>query len=297
MDNKYFLYFNNWWNGFFNGIDANNINFFKKLFSLTKYNNFEITNNLDKANILIEAGKPIDEIINKKEWILKINFIGEPVLPDHNKYDIVLTGSTNIPNCIDLPISVMYTLGNNYFEKINNKNKIINSIPPNFCCFVVSNPNSPSRNKMFDIINNYKKVNSAGRYKNNTNNSIVHLNWWSTEYINYLKTHKFMICFENTKMENYSTEKIINAFLANTIPIYWATHEIKKLFNENALLFLEDESEESFKNLLDKIIELDNNNEKYLEFINRPRFTDENLKYWEQNYTFNALANKINLFN
>ena len=32
---KYYIYFNNWWGGFFNGSDKCNIEFFKRLFTLT----------------------------------------------------------------------------------------------------------------------------------------------------------------------------------------------------------------------------------------------------------------------
>jgi len=36
------------------------------------------------------------------------------------------------------------------------------------------------------------------------------------------------------------------------------------------MLFLEDESVESYEKLMNEIIELDNDDAKYLEFINRP---------------------------
>jgi hypothetical protein len=58
-------------------------------------------------------------------------------------------------------------------------------------------------------------------------------------------------------------------------------------------LFLEDETEEAFKNLIQKIIELDNDDQKYLEFINRPIFTENNIKFWNENYILDSLARKI----
>ena len=104
-----------------------------------------------------------------------------------------------------------------------------------------------------------------------------------------------MICFENTKMETYSTEKIVNTYLAKSIPIYWASDNVKNIFNINSsTIFLEDETEESFNNVVKQVIDLDNNDEKYLEFVNRPIFNDNNKDFWNKNYTYEALGEKIN---
>jgi hypothetical protein len=287
------IYFHNWWSGFLNKKDANNIDFFINLLSYTRLKNFIITSDPSKANIIIENLSSNDQLLNSSQWKYKINFIGEPVISEYDKYDIVLSGVKNIKNAVDLPISVMYILGNNMFNVLNNK-RTINKIPNKFCCFVVSNPKCLSRNKMFELLNNYKKVDSCGRYANNCNNNIVSLDWWSKEYINFISEYKFMICFENTKMENYSTEKIVNAYIANTAPIYWSSHEVKKIFNIDSLLFLESESDECYAKLIAKIIELDNNDEKYLEFINKQPFNSENIEYWNNNYTYEKLGEKIN---
>lgn len=291
---KYFIYFHNWWGGFFERIDANNIGFFEKLLPYTKLSNFEITRDINKANVLIDAGKPTDNTITAKDWKYRINFIGEPVLPDHEKYDIVLTGINRLANIVDVPVSVMYMLGNNYLHLFRTRETIHikTVVATNFCCFIVSNNNCPTRNKMFQMLNKYKKVNSGGRHLNNIG-GIVGGNWWSKEYIGYISRHKFMICFENTKMETYSTEKIVNAYLAGVIPIYWSSHHIKNLFNHESMLFLEDETEESFQKLIEQVIILDNDDAKYLEFINRPIFNEHNKIYWLNNYTFDGIGKKM----
>jgi hypothetical protein len=133
-----------------------------------------------------------------------------------------------------------------------------------------------------------------GRYANNNNGKIIHYPYWSKEFLNVLGSYKFMICFENTKMETYSTEKIVNPYIARTIPIYWGSHNIKNIFNPDSMLFLEDETDESFTKLINKVMELDNDDQKYLEFINRPIFSKDNIKFWNENYTLDSLGNKIN---
>jgi hypothetical protein len=60
------------------------------------------------------------------------------------------------------------------------------------------------------------------------------------------------------------------------------------------MLFLEDDSVESYEKLMNEIIELDNDDAKYLEFINRPILEDKDMKYYNDNYTVDAVALKIN---
>lgn len=67
---------------------------------------------------------------------------------------------------------------------------------------------------MFEALKKYKKVNSGGRYLNNIGRAVV-------DKIQFESRHKFSICFENSSYPGYTTEKIIEAFAAKTIPIYW----------------------------------------------------------------------------
>ena len=288
---KYYVYPHNWWPGFDNRQDANHIGFFEQLFSHTRLRNCEITYDLDKANVLLEAGKPDDRVRKAKQWTYTINFIGETVLPDEDNYDLLLTSVNYISKVVDLPLSVMYIHCNNFLPALQNR-RTITSPPPSFCSFIVSNPTCGVRNKLFERLNAYRKVNSMGRYANNVGGHIQDP-YWSQSYFNVIGSHKFMICCENTKMVTYSTEKIANPYLAHTIPIYWGSHNIQNIFNPESMLFLEDETEESFDKLIAKIIELDTNDEKYLEFINRPIFTSWTREFWSNHYSLEALGKKI----
>ena len=117
------------------------------------------------------------------------------------------------------------------------------------------------------------------------------------EYLNFIGKHKFIICFENTKKGTYITEKIINPYLSNIIPIYWGTQYVKKVLNTDSFLFLNDEtSKSSFIDLINKVVELDTDDEKYLKMVNAPVFTNDNLSYWNDNYTIERMAKKIDLF-
>jgi hypothetical protein len=113
-------------------------------------------------------------------------------------------------------------------------------------------------------------------------NCNLKFDYWTENFRNFLSTYKFIICFENSKIGTYSTEKIVNPYLSGSIPIYWSSHHIKNIFNVESMIFLEDENNESYELLIDKI----------KEYINRPIFN--NINYWYENYTIDKIAEKIN---
>ena len=287
---SYYIYINGFWSGFVDKTDANNIDFFENVFKKTKLSNYKITDDINKANVLFESvfGK---SLVNNKQWTYKIHYSGEPFSNQFTDYDLVLYSEKTELNKVDVPLFTYYIHGNNFLDKLINK-PIIRTIPKHFCCFIVSNGKSIIRNKMFELLNGYKKVHSYGKYNNNMGFNLT-FNYWTEEFRRFLSNYKFIICFENSKFGTYSTEKIINPYLSNTIPIYWSSHHIKNIFNPDSMLFLEDETEESYQNILNKIIELDNSDEKYLELLNKPVFN--NMDYWNNNYTIDRIANNIDI--
>lgn len=53
----------------------------------------------------------------------------------------------------------------------------------------------------------------------------------------------FSICVENSANNGYQTEKIIDAFLSKTIPIYWGCPDIAKFYNPDGIIHCKDEHE------------------------------------------------------
>ena len=296
--NKHYIYINSFWWGFVNKTDGVHFGFFETLFKNTAIKNFEITNNINKATILLESifGNSLCCV---KKWDYTFHYSGEPISKDHKNYTLALDSEYGNAknNVVDLPLFVYYIHQNNYLGRLLQKPLISKSqIPTKFCCFVVSNGSCKIRNEMFRALNNYKQIDSYGKYCNNMGHNIPH-SYWTEEYRDIIRKYKFIICFENTKKGTYITEKIINPFLCNIIPIYWGTHHVKKVLNSDSFLLLEDEtSKSSLVNLINKVIDLDNDDEKYLKMVNAPVFTDDNLSYWNDNYTIERIAKKMDVF-
>ena len=72
----------------------------------------------------------------------------------------------------------------------------------------------------------------------------VHLkipgSWQSTDLIESYKKYKFVFAIENKKADGYVTEKIMNAFHAGSIPIYWGSPNVNDLFNKKSFINVSD---------------------------------------------------------
>lgn len=130
-----------------------------------------------------------------------------------------------------------------------------------FCNMVVSNPHSEKRIRFFHKLSEYKKVDSGGRVLNNVGGPIANKR-------EFIRKYKFSIAFENSSAKGYTTEKLFEPMLENSIPIYWGNPEVHRDFNTRSFINYHD-----FKNeneVIDRIIELDTNDALYLETLAQP---------------------------
>ena len=94
------------------------------------------------------------------------------------------------------------------------------------------------------------------------------------EKLHFIKDYKFVISFENSSHEGYTTEKILEPLLANCIPIYWGDPKVNLDFNKNRFLNYTDFRNE--KEFINKILEVDNDDLKAFEILRVKCFTNEN---------------------
>ena len=131
-----------------------------------------------------------------------------------------------------------------------------------FCNFVVSNCfASDVRSIFFDKLSRYKKVDSGGRYRNNIGGAVA-------DKFKFQQNYKFSMAFENCTYRGYCTEKIMEAFAARTTPIYYGDPEVAKDFNPNAFVNVHDFA--SMEAAIERVMEIDNNDELYLRIVNEP---------------------------
>lgn len=142
-----------------------------------------------------------------------------------------------------------------------------------FCSFVIGGYNprkNRNRVKFFQRLSKYKQVDSGGRKFNNIGGPIP---GGSRGKIEFLRQYKFNIAFENRSLPGYTTEKIVEPMVARCLPIYWGNPEITAEFNPKSFLNYFDFPDEEA--LIEKIIELDQDDAKYLEYVRQPYFHDD----------------------
>ena len=234
-------------------------NFFYNL--LSNYYIIEISNN---PNFLFYSSYGLNHL---QYDCYKIFYSGENEYLDYNSFDFSFSFQYNfdkrnyrLPNWVfyDDPVKLC---------TYKDVDTIISS-KINFCNFIVSNPHSKKRINFFKKLNEYKKVDSAGMVLNNIGGPILNKR-------QFLNSYKFTIAFENSSALGYSTEKIIEPMLENSIPIYWGDPRISNDFNTKSFINYFDYANED--NLIDDIIDIDNNLNKYIKILNEPWFNNNQL--------------------
>ncbi len=145
-----------------------------------------------------------------------------------------------------------------------------------FCAFVVSNGGeyaSDVRTDFYNALSKYKHINSGGRYMNNlAGTEFDSESNGVSDKIAFTRKHRFSITFENASYPGYCTEKLMEGFAAQTIPIYWGDPLVGKIFNKRAFIDCNDYS--SWDEVIAKIKEIDENPDLYYSMLAEPALVD-----------------------
>lgn len=257
MKNKIKINFTDFWPQF----DKKN-NYFFRLLSC-KFN-VEISKNPDYIFFSVFGNQ------HRKFNCKKIFYTGENFLPplDYCDWSFSFDFLDDIRN-YRLPI---YLLDGAYYGL--QREKVIESYMAKrkFCNFVASNGSCIERNNFVSKLSKYKKVDCGGQWMNNIGYTVSNKNKFQSEY-------KFSIAFENSAYRyqhpGYTTEKIKDPMIVNSIPLYWGNPLVNRDFNTQSFINFYDFH--SSDDMIDYVIELDKNDEKYLEVLKNPWFTGSDI--------------------
>lgn len=206
---------------------------------------------------------------------IRIFCTSECIFPDMNIFDYAISIlDMNVGGrVLNFPYFMYIDAITNLDKRpIMNKNDLLNKT--RFCNFIYSHP-APERDKLFHEISKYRIVDSAGKHLNNMDgftpgkrDEITGIR--NNSKIDFQGQYKFTIACENYVYENYVTEKIIHAYLARTIPIYYGDPNVTKIFNPKSFINVSDYK--STDGLIERIKEIDSNPNLFLEMINEPVF-------------------------
>lgn len=208
---------------------------------------------------------------------IRIYYTGECLSPDFNLFDYAI--GYDYLNFGDRYMRMPNYFLNEYEQDValmlskhlDNEN-IIKS-KGEFCSFVVSHGDGyvdGKREDIFRMLSQYKKVNSGGTFLNNIGEPKG-----VRDKLSFQKRHKFAIAFENTSHAGYATEKIVQAFAAKTVPIYWGDPLIEKIFNPEA--FINCHKYDSFDDVVREVARIDQDDMAYQRMINAPALINQNM--------------------
>lgn len=241
-----------------------------------------------------------------------IYYNGEPFLSwsgdiDKNVIDKALTNfNFDDPLFERVPLILHYNyeyFKNGYindYEFLLKEKPNITNVPSKFCSFVARANGYPScpRGYFYNKLSNYKNINSHGSYLNNSPSIPI---GDTSKYENSLfkvkciSNYKFNLCFENshgcTKSpidhtyvsdSGYVSEKIYEALISNTIPIYWGSKGIHNDLNTKRFINYYDYND--FDAMIEKIIEIDNDDNLFLDIVNENYVDNKSESIFKKEY-------------
>lgn len=223
--------------------------------------------------------------IQKERDAIYVGFSGEPhsLNTDWFHINLIMEPTCLAKNIVGLPnfITNAYEFG--IWPYLTSPRPEYPVSKKKFCTFVVRNGGCYVRNQFMQMLAQYKKVDCAGPHMNNIGQFAPEDEFvYGDAYLGFLQKYKFVICFENCKKPAYVTEKILNAYMAGCIPIYWGSLEALEWFNPKSFLFLENESTEAMQRLVEKVMEVDQNDDLYQQYFREPLVSDKGIpKEWE----------------
>jgi hypothetical protein len=284
------VYTNGFWPGFAEETDGVHFGFFKHILKMCFKTEIKLTTNLNNADILLESHFG-QTLIHSKKWKYSIFFSGEASIspPDHiNDYSLVLGAQKVNNNFVSCSLGIMY----HYCSKKQPAKKI-NNMPIKNICAIISSPvvDDRFRYKFIDYLeSNGIHVDMAGRYKNNIGFT-VEGSYFTNQILDFQRQYKIVLALENTKTDDYITEKIFNPLYAGTIPVYFGSNKITDYISNDRIIIVDEHKPEK---ALEEICELIENNEKWLRKVNGEPFVF-NLDEYIDNIV-NNMRSYLNLY-
>jgi hypothetical protein len=165
-------------------------------------------------------------------------------------------------------------------------------------CGVVQNSTVPYRVELFEKLTNYKFVRASGAWITNVppeEATIHHASIDGEGYkskVNFLNSCKFSIQVQSSYTRYFTHEKMIQAYAANTIPIFYGNDKIlEDGFNPKSFINCHDFK--SVDDVVEYVKEIDQNDSLFKEMIEEPVFIDNKLPYYFEHDYFNNFIERV----
>ena len=138
-----------------------------------------------------------------------------------------------------------------------------------FCVFLQANPVF-FREAFVERLSRYKPVDCAGPRMNNLGYRVPR-----EEKHAFLARYKFVVAFENEAAPGYTTEKLVDALLVRSVPLYWGDPLVDRDFSPDSFLWLQPGA--SVDEFVERIAAVDADDARYEELLGSPCYRGNRL--------------------
>ena len=193
---------------------------------------------------------------------VRVFYTGENLAPDWTACDWAFTFEhTPHPRHFRLPLWALYADVHSLVKPADYDPTAVLARKKKFCAFVVSNPLCRTRNEFFRRLSRYKPVDSGGKVLNTLGRRV-------DDKVAFLTDYKFTIAFENESHPGYTTEKIVEPMLVDSIPIYWGDPLVGRDFDTRSFLSAHDSP--TLDDLVERVIAVDRDPDLHRQLLARP---------------------------
>ena len=254
-------------------VDLFSFDFHKKWLKNILKDKYIIKYNKNNPDYLIYNVLGTEHLNPKYNNSIKIAIFTENKIPDFYEADYTIGHYhiTYLDRYFKYSIFFWQNLNNTIFSFYRNEKIKKFSKNNKFCAALISNNivTDGFRIKFINELNKYKKIDMAGNYNNNIGRTI-------SNKIEFLKSYKFSISMENTEGNGYLSEKIIDSFMAGTIPIYYGDYMVDEFINPKTYILIRGENDILSK--INYIKKIDNDDKLYKSILKEKVLIDENIK-------------------
>jgi len=161
------------------------------------------------------------------------------------------------------------------------------------CCSVASGTLG-KRIEFYPKISNRLDVTHGGDFLRNTAEMVKRPgNSDYLEKIDFISKFKSNLCFENDPRDGYVCEKILHAFYAGCLPIYWGPKDVGEDFNKSAFIDISDFN--SDEEAIDYIQDVLMDDSRLLTYLREPVFEDNVMPHHATPESLSDFLKKIGL--
>ena len=211
-------------------------------------------------------GKPFEYM---KYDCIRIMFMGENLSPDWTAFDywIGFDFMSFGDRYCRFPLAFYKNDGEPWIPErlTHDKAEAILGKKKYFCNFIYRYPSVHGiREALFEELNKYKTVISAGPYLNN-NGKREGVSW--SEKRDILRASKFTITGDSVSYPGFVTEKIVQPFEEHSIPVYFGNPRVDEDFDPEAFVWCRDSAD--IPRVIEEVMYLDSDDEAYIEKLMR----------------------------